>query len=172
MENETFAQKMIQHQSIFVMNEWMKWLRSQSLYGIVIMIGNIYFEQYSYHPEFLNEMAMAYFYSKDYENSWKTYQLLLSNRHLNQEQSKNYCFNAHFTVEHIVNNYIHSITIEKPLPKLNLITLSITTCKRFDLFEKTMNSFLHCCKDLHLINRWLCVDDNSSDQDRLKMKST
>ena len=51
-----------------------------------------------------------------------------------------------------------------------LVTLSITTCKRFDLFEKTMNSFLNCCLDLHLIGRWICVDDNSSEEDRQKMR--
>lgn len=50
------------------------------------------------------------------------------------------------------------------------ILLSITTCKRFDLFEKTINSFLNCCSDLQLIDTWLCVDDNSSQEDRNKMK--
>ena len=49
---------------------------------------------------------------------------------------------------------------------------SITTCKRFDLFEKTINSFIQCCKDVLLIDKWLCIDDNSSDTDREKMKCT
>lgn len=50
------------------------------------------------------------------------------------------------------------------------IAFTITTCKRFDLFEKTMNSFLNCCMDSNLIGHWLCVDDNSSKEDRDKMK--
>lgn len=50
------------------------------------------------------------------------------------------------------------------------ITLTITTCKRFDLFEKTIDSFLKHCKDKHLIDRWLCIDDNSSEKDRIQMK--
>ena len=50
------------------------------------------------------------------------------------------------------------------------ISLSITSCKRFDLFQRTMNSFLNCCADLHLIDHWICVDDNSSEQDRQEMK--
>ena len=54
----------------------------------------------------------------------------------------------------------------------NAIVFTITTCKRFDLFEKTMNSFLNCCTDSHLIGQWLCVDDNSSEEDRNKMKKT
>ena len=49
-------------------------------------------------------------------------------------------------------------------------TFSITTCKRLNLFTRTMNSFLNCCQDLHLIDRWICVDDNSSEQDRQQMK--
>lgn len=50
------------------------------------------------------------------------------------------------------------------------IMLSITTCKRFDLFEKTINSFLNCCADINMIDYWFCVDDNSSQEDRNKMK--
>ncbi len=51
-----------------------------------------------------------------------------------------------------------------------LLTFTVTTCKRLDLFEKTMNSFINCCRDLHLIDTWFCVDDNSSDEDRHKMQ--
>lgn len=54
--------------------------------------------------------------------------------------------------------------------KTKRIMLSMTTCKRFDLFEKTVNSFLNCCLDLDQIDHWLCVDDNSSQEDRNKMK--
>ncbi len=50
------------------------------------------------------------------------------------------------------------------------IVFSITTCKRYDLFEKTINSFINCCEDLSLIDCWLCVDDNSSEEDRSLMK--
>jgi len=49
------------------------------------------------------------------------------------------------------------------------ITLVMTTCKRFALFEKTINSFLNCCLDIDLIGDWFCVDDNSSFEDREKM---
>lgn len=50
------------------------------------------------------------------------------------------------------------------------ITLTITTCKRFNLFERTMNSFINCCTDILLIDEYLCVDDNSCEEDILKMK--
>lgn len=51
------------------------------------------------------------------------------------------------------------------------ITFTITTCKRLDLFKRTMNSFLNCVQDKQLISRWICVDDNSSEDDRKQMKS-
>jgi len=52
----------------------------------------------------------------------------------------------------------------------NGITVTMTTCKRFDLFERTVNSFLECCTDKHLISEWLVIDDNSDEEDKQKMK--
>ncbi len=51
------------------------------------------------------------------------------------------------------------------------IIFTITTCKRLDLFEKTMNSILNNWKDIRLIDYFLCVDDNSSEEDRNIMKN-
>jgi hypothetical protein len=50
------------------------------------------------------------------------------------------------------------------------ILYSMTTCKRYDLFHQTMNSFLNCCTDTDLIDKWICVDDNSSEEDRTRMR--
>jgi GR25 family glycosyltransferase involved in LPS biosynthesis len=50
------------------------------------------------------------------------------------------------------------------------IFLSMTTCKRFNLFEKTVNSIFNQWKDKDLIDYWFCVDDNSNDEDRENMK--
>lgn len=49
------------------------------------------------------------------------------------------------------------------------ITLTMTTCKRLDLFCKTVNSVLECFKDKELIDEWIVVDDNSSEEDRKQM---
>tara|TARA_Y100001938_G_scaffold71254_2_gene98788 strand:+ start:1847 stop:2632 length:786 start_codon:yes stop_codon:yes gene_type:complete len=49
------------------------------------------------------------------------------------------------------------------------ILFSITSCKRLDLFKRTVNSFLNSCEDLSLISEWICVDDNSSKEDRDEM---
>ena len=51
------------------------------------------------------------------------------------------------------------------------IMLSVTTCKRFDLFEQTVNSILKNWLDLDQVDFFYCVDDNSSDEDRLKMQT-
>lgn len=65
--------------------------------------------------------------------------------------------------------------VQRILNRKNLqprfVTLTMTTCKRFPLFQQTMNSFLSCCTDLDLIDRWICIDDNSSQEDREKMKN-
>ena len=59
---------------------------------------------------------------------------------------------------------------ERPPSSMPLVTFTITTCKRYDLFQDTMDSFLNCCLDLDRIDRWICVDDNSSLEDREKMR--
>ena len=49
------------------------------------------------------------------------------------------------------------------------VILTMTSCKRFDLFQKTVNSFINNCSDVNKITYFFCVDDNSSDEDREKM---
>lgn len=51
------------------------------------------------------------------------------------------------------------------------ITVTMTTCKRLDLFIRTMTSFLTCCEDAYRIQKWLVVDDGSSDSDISTMKT-
>jgi hypothetical protein len=50
-----------------------------------------------------------------------------------------------------------------------MITLTITTCKRFLLFEKTVNSFYENCLDRDLISHIIHYDDSSSDFERKEM---
>ena len=52
-----------------------------------------------------------------------------------------------------------------------VVFLSMTTCKRYDLFEKTINSILTNWLDYDKIDYWFCVDDNSDETDRNKMMS-
>ncbi len=75
-----------------------------------------------------------------------------------------------FICENVKNN--NENNNENNNIKNKSIIFTITTCKRYDLFEKTMNSFINCTpdSDLRLIKKWLCVDDNSSVEDREKME--
>ena len=50
------------------------------------------------------------------------------------------------------------------------VILTFTTCKRFDLFEQTVNSILNMWTDINIVDYWYCVDDNSSEEDRDKMQ--
>jgi hypothetical protein len=50
------------------------------------------------------------------------------------------------------------------------VIITFTTCKRFDLFQQTVNSILNMWTDVNVIDYWYCVDDNSSEEDRAKMR--
>lgn len=46
------------------------------------------------------------------------------------------------------------------------ITVTMTTCKRMDLFKKTFNSFLENCEDIFdYVREFILIDDNSNEQD-------
>lgn len=66
-----------------------------------------------------------------------------------------------------VTNLINQI---KPKEQITVL-FSITTCKRLDLFKKTMYSILNNWLDIDKIDYFLCVDDNSSEEDRTEMKT-
>jgi hypothetical protein len=50
------------------------------------------------------------------------------------------------------------------------ITLTITTCKRYDLFKRTIQSFSSHCKDLHTISNIIHYDDSSEQEERELMR--
>jgi len=51
------------------------------------------------------------------------------------------------------------------------LTITMTTCKRFDLFRRTMISVLKYVKDLkEYLFDWIVIDDNSSEKMRQQMK--
>jgi GR25 family glycosyltransferase involved in LPS biosynthesis/tetratricopeptide (TPR) repeat protein len=55
--------------------------------------------------------------------------------------------------------------------KADSIMITFTTCKRIDLFKQTVYSILNHWLDIKSICTWFCVDDNSSDEDRKRMRS-
>lgn len=89
-------------------------------------------------------------------------------------------YNIKFPALQLIDEYINykPTNIEKLVkyfdtPKQNpIITITTTTCKRLDLFKKTINSFIECCLDLtkYEIDKWYVIDDNSSQEDFDEMK--
>lgn len=67
-----------------------------------------------------------------------------------------------------INDYFKRSRIGPPI-----ITITTTTCKRLDLFKRTINSFLECCLDLthYNIDKWYVIDDNSSEEERIEMQT-
>ena len=55
-------------------------------------------------------------------------------------------------------------------PKNRQVMITFTTCKRYDLFQQTINSIINQWRDVGKIDFWFCVDDNSSIEDRNRMR--
>lgn len=112
---------------------------------------------------------------KDYQSCYD-YLSSLRKIEISEELYKIASENQSMCIPHIENDYIFyneelvKRICSKTQNQYPLVTFTITTCKRYDLFEKTINSFLNCCLDLDKIDKWFLVDDNSSEEDREKMK--
>jgi len=63
------------------------------------------------------------------------------------------------------------VTVNRNRTKHAQIIITFTTCKRLDLFKQTVNSIINMWHDVNQIDYWFCVDDNSSEEDRTKMKA-
>jgi GR25 family glycosyltransferase involved in LPS biosynthesis/tetratricopeptide (TPR) repeat protein len=59
----------------------------------------------------------------------------------------------------------------KPNVKYPTIMLTMTCGKRANLFVQTVNSILNQWTDVDRIDYWFCVDDNSSANDRVEMRT-
>jgi GR25 family glycosyltransferase involved in LPS biosynthesis len=55
-------------------------------------------------------------------------------------------------------------------PKQRRVMITFTTCKRYDLFQQTINSIINQWRDVGQIDFWFCVDDNSSIEERNRMR--
>ena len=61
---------------------------------------------------------------------------------------------------------------DRGVPENVRVMFTVTTCKRLDLFVKTMASILKCWTDLEKVDYFYCVDDNSSEEDREVMRQS
>lgn len=62
---------------------------------------------------------------------------------------------------------VEALSKQESAPKIQYpkVTLTMTCGRRLGLFVRTMRSFLDCCLDLDLIDRWVLNDDRSSRED-------
>jgi len=125
-----------------------------------------------------DECSISAYYLKKYQASFEMCQQLLQEGYLPEDQRARVETNRDYCVPFIKGDLIKynadlvkKITNNVAKKKRNLVTYTVTTCKRFDLFQKTINSFINCCTDVLQIDKWLCVDDNSSAEDRKQMES-
>jgi GR25 family glycosyltransferase involved in LPS biosynthesis len=123
------------------------------------------------------EHAIMLYYSNKYQKAYFAFQRLLKLPNLTEEKVNSVVFNQHFSIDAMQNRYIYYdprkmrkilSRTKKAFPK---VTVTMTSCKRLNLFTQTVNSFINCCKDIELVDEWICVDDNSSQQDREEMKA-
>jgi GR25 family glycosyltransferase involved in LPS biosynthesis len=154
----------------------LRYLRNNNFYHISKQICKFLYPKFFFSLDILDEYAISAYYTGDIQLSYDINTQILNFKGLDEETSKRIIYNNHFSIDLIANRYnyynqgiVNNISnrYEKDLP---LITFSITTCKRLNLFTSTINSFLNCCKDLYMIDEWICIDDNSSEEDRIKMK--
>lgn len=141
----------------------------------IIWLNNTY--KYINNPKFkliVNaEEALIYFNKKEYLKSFQYMDNILKNsnirgkirQYLQDIRDKNIDFIKDTTLNY-PQKKINNIKTNKQIK----IMVTMTTCKRFDLFFKTINSFINCCKDLYLIDKWFLVDDFSNHEDREKLK--
>ena len=121
------------------------------------------------------ERGLLYRQQNKFIESYRTFQRLLKNPNLSGDQVKHFLEHQRQIADKIIDHYttydtkrVQKFTYRKKSLSPR-ITLTMTSCKRLDLFKKTVNSFLNCCRDIDLIDEWICIDDNSSKSDLAEM---
>jgi GR25 family glycosyltransferase involved in LPS biosynthesis/predicted O-methyltransferase YrrM len=156
--------------------ELIKSFRDMKKYNTSTIIGKFLITLYPGNIKLISGTALSAFLAGKYRYSYNLFTELGTCRSLSENEIKQIRNNRNKSLKYILDDYIGypknivDKIVSKPVRKIPLVTFTITTCKRFDLFEKTINSFLKCCTDVNRIDKWLCVDDNSSKKDREKME--
>ena len=152
-------------------------LRYMNAHFTSVFIGQFLSKLYPESIDIRSETAVSAYYTGQYRLSYDLYSKNLEYPNIDVKNIQQNISNRRFSMDHITDDFIHynkelvdSIT-SRPVKPIPIVTFTITTCKRFDLFEKTINSFLNCCIDLDRIDKWFCIDDNSCTEDRNKMKT-
>ena len=120
----------------------------------------------------LDELAICASQLGNHQEAMSACHRLLTSPHLPFDQRERVLWNQTYSMkclgfpQNIIRDHPEAV---RSGPTADL-TFTITTCRRRELFERTMDSFLENCLDHHLISRWICVDDASSHEDRQLMR--
>lgn len=124
-------------------------------------------------PLIYEELCIAYYHTGERRKSFACLEKIFYLRPRNSDILERAVMNKLLFEEiYIQNMWTPSIQSKVPTTVTPLITFTITTCKRLSLFMRTMDSFMRSCVDKHLIKEFICVDDNSSEEDRKVMEET
>jgi len=123
-----------------------------------------------------NNIQFAIDYLPDDINFFQSmlnYIVLLRERNvcLNNQNNKivDLIINSNNKYKNLITSFTKN-TLEKKVSDKITVMFTITTCKRYDLFIQTINSMKKMWKDLDKVDYFFCVDDNSSEADRVDMQ--
>lgn len=140
-------------------------------YKKVVVVGEKLVQVIPSVPGVYEELCIAYYHTGDKKKSFECLEKIFALRPrdsnvLERAISNKLLYEKEYTEE----AWKPSIPPKVPSIAEPVVTLTITTCKRLPLFIKTMESFMRSCVDKHLIKEFICVDDNSSEEDRKVMQ--
>ena len=136
----------------------------------------LFVEAADYHYRALDEKAIAAYYIGRPVESFALCEQLLAIPDLPEDERNRIEINRSFGANHVENAFCFydSEKVAQLTSRARrdppLVTLSLTTCRRLSLFVDTVCSFLNACSDINRIDRFVCIDDGSSDADRAEMK--
>jgi len=184
--NESLARSYLLEGTSSTAIAWLEYLDSHEFYGIAQYVLIDTYSKFPFNPTILNLIGRILINMKEYTAAWNTYTSLIRCRQIDiQKQEAAYQQLASLINQIPDTSTIYPQTLIQQLTDrlrrlsqpggrcglLPLITITMTSCRRLELFKRTVNSFLQCCEDLELIDRWICIDDNSNPEDRKEMST-
>lgn len=127
-----------------------------------------------YYPKsigLLEDLVMLRYVNGDVKGAYECANNILKLRPKNSDTCDRAIYNKKLVIDKYISEQWSPIrNFPNILPNIKLITLTITCGRRLELFLQTLESFFRCCSDPWLIAKFICVDDNSSKEDRIIMK--
>ena len=136
----------------------------------------LFVETADYEFQALDEQAIAAYYCGFPDEAFDLCTELLDHRNLPDGERPRIEKNRDYSVPHLKDAFLRydaelvsrlATRTRSPVPR---VTLCVTSCRRLDLFVGTVCSFLNACADIELVDRFLCIDDNSSTENRDEMR--